>query len=71
MFDPDHDRRRGELARGPGKPGGLPVLVADTDDEAWWWWFRSVQRRYLDRLRTGGAPMRLPDDAALDWSASE
>jgi luciferase family oxidoreductase group 1 len=48
----------------------LPVLVARTDDEAAWW-FRSVQQRYLDRLRTGGAPMRPPDAVALDWSASE
>ncbi len=48
----------------------LPVLVADTDDEARWW-NRSVQQRYLDRLRTGGAPMRPPDVAELDWSASE
>jgi len=48
----------------------LPVLIADSDDEAWWW-FRSVQRRYLDRLRTGGAPMRRPESAELDWSASE
>jgi luciferase family oxidoreductase group 1 len=48
----------------------LPILVANSDDEAWWW-FRSVQRRYLDRLRTGGAPMRPPEDAELDWSPSE
>lgn len=48
----------------------LPVLVADCDEEARWW-FRSVQRRYLDRLRTGGAPMRPPEAAELDWSASE
>jgi luciferase family oxidoreductase group 1 len=48
----------------------LPVLIADSGDEAWWW-FRSVQRRYLDRLRTGGAPMRPPEAAELDWSASE
>ena len=48
----------------------LPVVVADSDDEARWW-FRSVQRRYLDRLRTGGAPLRAPDEADLDWSASE
>jgi luciferase family oxidoreductase group 1 len=48
----------------------LPVLIADSDDEAWWW-FRSVQRRYLDRLRNGGAPMRPPESAELDWSASE
>jgi luciferase family oxidoreductase group 1 len=48
----------------------LPVLIADSDDEAWWW-FRSVQRRYLDRLRMGGAPMRRPESAELDWSASE
>jgi luciferase family oxidoreductase group 1 len=48
----------------------LPVVVADSDDEARWW-FRSVQQRYLDRLRTGGAPLRRPDDADLDWSASE
>ena len=48
----------------------LPVLIAETDEEARWW-FRSVQRRYLDRLRTGGAPMRPPEVAELDWSASE
>jgi luciferase family oxidoreductase group 1 len=48
----------------------LPVLIADSDEEARWW-FRSVQRRYLDRLRTGGAPMRPPESAELDWSASE
>jgi luciferase family oxidoreductase group 1 len=48
----------------------LPVLVAPSDEEARWW-FRSVQRRYLDRLRTGGAPLRPPDAADLDWSASE
>jgi len=48
----------------------LPILVADSDDEARSW-FRRVQQRYLDRLRTGGAPMQLPGDVALDWSASE
>jgi luciferase family oxidoreductase group 1 len=48
----------------------LPILIADSDDEARSW-FRSVQRRYLDRLRTGGAPMRLPEASELDWSASE
>lgn len=48
----------------------LPVLIADSDEEAWWW-FRSVQRRYLDRLRNGGAPIRPPEAAELDWSASE
>jgi luciferase family oxidoreductase group 1 len=48
----------------------LPILVADSDDDARWW-FRSVQRRYLDRLRTGGAPLLPPDAAELDWSASE
>lgn len=48
----------------------LPILVADSDDEASWW-FRRVQRRYLDRLRCGGAPMRPPEAAELDWSASE
>jgi len=48
----------------------LPVLVAESDDEARWW-FRSVQQRYLDRLRTGGAPVRPPDDLELDWSTSE
>lgn len=48
----------------------LPILVADSDDNARRW-FRSVQRRYLDRLRTGGAPMVPPDAADLDWSASE
>ena len=31
----------------------------------------SVQQRYLDRLRTGGAPLRGPDDVELDWSAGE
>jgi hypothetical protein len=46
------------------------VLVASSDDEARWW-FRSVQQRYLDRLRTGGAPLRGPDDVELDWSAGE
>jgi alkanesulfonate monooxygenase SsuD/methylene tetrahydromethanopterin reductase-like flavin-dependent oxidoreductase (luciferase family) len=58
-----------------GSPGPwtllcLPIVVAGSDDEARWW-FRSVQRRYLDRLRTGGAPMLPPQDAELDWSASE
>lgn len=48
----------------------LPVLIAQSDADARWW-FRSVQRRYLDRLRTGGAPMVLPAEADLDWSASE
>ena len=48
----------------------LPILIADSEEEAVWW-FRSVQQRYLDRLRTGGAPMRSPHDADLDWSASE
>jgi len=48
----------------------LPVLVASSDDEARWW-FRTVQQRYLDRLRTGGAPLRGPDDVELDWSAGE
>jgi hypothetical protein len=48
----------------------LPILIANSDGEAWRW-FRSVQRRYLDRLRTGGAPMRPPELAELDWSASE
>ena len=48
----------------------LPIVVADSDDEAQRW-FRSVQRRYLDRLRTGGSPMLPPEDATLDWSASE
>ena len=48
----------------------LPVVIAQSDADARWW-FRSVQRRYLDRLRTGGAPMVLPADADLDWSASE
>jgi alkanesulfonate monooxygenase SsuD/methylene tetrahydromethanopterin reductase-like flavin-dependent oxidoreductase (luciferase family) len=60
------------------RPGGgdpwvvlcLPIVIATCDDEADWW-FRSVQRRYLDRLRTGGAPMRPPEAAHLDWSASE
>ena len=60
---------------GPGRERGsvvlcLPVLIAGSDEEARWW-FRSVQRRYLDRLRTGGAPMRWPDDAELDWTTSE
>jgi luciferase family oxidoreductase group 1 len=48
----------------------LPVLVGESDDHASWW-FRSVEQRYLDRLRTGGAPMRSPEAAELDWSASE
>ena len=48
----------------------LPVFVGESDDEARWW-FRSVQQRYLDRLRTGGAPMRPPGEVELDWSASE
>ena len=48
----------------------LPVIIAESDEEARWW-FRSVQQRYLDRLRSGGAPMRPPEDAELDWSASE
>ena len=59
--------------QGPARPWivlCLPILVADSDDDARWW-FRSVQRRYLDRLRTGGAPMVPPDAADLDWSASE
>ena len=43
----------------------LPIVVADSDDEAQWW-FRSVHRRYLDRLRTGGSPMLPPDEADLD-----
>jgi alkanesulfonate monooxygenase SsuD/methylene tetrahydromethanopterin reductase-like flavin-dependent oxidoreductase (luciferase family) len=68
----------------PGRPGParcrrrdrphvvvcLPVVVAGSDDEARWW-FRSVQQRYLDRLRTGGAPLRPPEQADLDWSTSE
>jgi luciferase family oxidoreductase group 1 len=63
----EHFRSRG------GRPcvvACLPVLVAGSDDEARWW-FRSVQQRYLDRLRTGGAAMRPPDEVELDWSASE
>jgi luciferase family oxidoreductase group 1 len=48
----------------------LPVVVGESDAEARRW-FRSVQQRYLDRLRTGGAPLRAPDDVELDWSASE
>ena len=48
----------------------LPVLVAGSDDEARWW-HRCVQQRYLDRLRTGGAPLRGPGDVELDWSAGE
>jgi luciferase family oxidoreductase group 1 len=48
----------------------LPILVAGSDDEARWW-HRCVQQRYLDRLRTGGAPLRGPDDVELDWSAGE
>jgi luciferase family oxidoreductase group 1 len=55
---------------GPSVVACLPVVVAGSDDEARWW-FRSVQQRYLDRLRTGGAPMRPPGDVDLDWSASE
>ena len=66
---------RGSFRPGPGgtRPwiiACLPVLAADSDDEARWW-FGSVQQRYLDRLRTGGAPMRRPESAGLDWSASE
>jgi luciferase family oxidoreductase group 1 len=48
----------------------LPVLIAGSDEQARWW-FRSVQQRYLDRLRTGGAPLRPPGHAELDWTASE
>lgn len=48
----------------------LPVVVGESDDEARWW-HRCVQQRYLDRLRTGGAPLRGPDDVELDWSAGE
>ena len=48
----------------------LPIVVADSDDEARRW-HRCVQQRYLDRLRTGGAPMRRPDEVDLDWSAGE
>lgn len=48
----------------------LPVVVGGSDDEARWW-HRCVQQRYLDRLRTGGAPLRRPDDVELDWSAGE
>jgi luciferase family oxidoreductase group 1 len=48
----------------------LPVVVGESDDEARRW-FRSVRQRYLDRLRTGGAPIRAPDDVELDWSAGE
>ena len=48
----------------------LPSSSRESDDEARWW-LRCVQQRYLDRLRTGGAPMRGPDDVELDWSASE
>ena len=63
---------------GGDRPGGdrpyvivcLPILIASSDDEARWW-HRCVQQRYLDRLRTGGAPMRRPDEVDLDWSASE
>jgi alkanesulfonate monooxygenase SsuD/methylene tetrahydromethanopterin reductase-like flavin-dependent oxidoreductase (luciferase family) len=46
------------------------VVVGESDDQARWW-FRSVEQRYLDRLRAGGAPMRPPEAAELDWSASE
>jgi alkanesulfonate monooxygenase SsuD/methylene tetrahydromethanopterin reductase-like flavin-dependent oxidoreductase (luciferase family) len=60
------------------RPGGdrpyvvlcLPIIVADSDDEAHRW-HRCIQQRYLDRLRTGGAPMRRPDEVDLDWSAGE
>ncbi len=68
---------------GCGVPGGdrpgrdrpyvvlcLPIVVADSDDEARRW-HRCVEQRYLDRLRSGGAPMRRPDEVDLDWSASE
>ena len=48
----------------------LPVIVGESDDEARWW-NRCVQQRYLDRLRTGGAPMRVPAEVELDWSAGE
>jgi len=48
----------------------LPIVVADSDDDARRW-HRCVQQRYLDRLRTGGAPMRRPDEVDLDWSAGE
>jgi len=48
----------------------LPILIASSDDEARWW-HCCVQQRYLDRLRTGGAPMRRPDEVDLDWSAGE
>jgi len=62
--------RPGGLSSRPRTILCLPILVASTDDEARWW-FRSVQQRYLDRLRTGGAPMVAPIDAELDWSSSE
>ena len=61
--------------RGPGRDRPhvvvcLPVVVGESDDEARWW-HRCVQQRYLDRLRTGGAPLRGPDDVELDWSGGE
>lgn len=59
--------------QGPARPWivlCLPIVIARSDDEAALW-FRSVQRRYLDRLRTGGAPMLPPADADLNWSSSE
>jgi luciferase family oxidoreductase group 1 len=65
----EHFRHRSGR-RSPYVVACLPVLVGQSDDEARWW-HRCVQRRYLDRLRTGGAPMRPPDDVELDWSASE
>jgi hypothetical protein len=48
----------------------LPIVIAAWTTGARWW-FRSVRRRFLDRLRTGGAPMRPPQDAEPDWSTSE
>ena len=59
-----------KLAEGLAAHGAAKVYVAESDDAARYW-FSSVQQRYLDRLRCGGAPMRHPDDVELDWSAGE
>jgi luciferase family oxidoreductase group 1 len=64
------ERFRPRSGAGPCVVLCLPVVVGGSDDEARWW-FRSVQQRYLDRLRSGGAPMRPPGEVELDWSASE
>ena len=76
---PDRRGLPGALPASPDHPGApgrdRPYVVAlparsssaSSDDEARWW-HRCVQQRYLDRLRTGGAPLRGPDDVELDWS---